>query len=117
AAVDTKPAQSSEPAGEPGGVPGGVTGGVVGGVQGGVVGGQLGGQVGGVLGGTPGGTVETKEAPPEPPKDEGPLRVGGDVNAPVVTHRVEPAYTDIARKGRITGVVIVEAIIDSHGNV
>jgi len=113
--ADITPSQTSEqPAGEPGGVPGGVAGGVQGGVQGGVVGGQ----VGGVVGGTPGGTGESKEAPPEPPKpDEGPLRVGGDVKAPIVTHRVEPNYTDSARKAKITGVVIVEAIIDKEGNV
>jgi len=45
------------------------------------------------------------------------LRVGGDVKAPVVIHRVEPVYTDLARKGKVTGVVIVEAIIDKDGNV
>ncbi len=117
--ADVTPSQTSEqPAGEPGGVPGGVAGGVQGGVQGGVVGGVLGGTLGGVVGGTPGGTGEAKEAPPEPPKpDEGPLRVGGDVKAPLVTHRVEPIYTDPARKAKITGVVIVEAIIDKDGNV
>jgi len=124
--ADLTPSQPSAPSGgEPGGVPGGVAGGVVGGVEGGVVGGQLGGQVGGTLGGTPGGTVggtvggtgtEAKEPPPEP-KPEGPLRVGGDVKAPVVTHRVEPQYTDVARKAHTTGVVIVEAIIDKNGNV
>jgi periplasmic protein TonB len=34
-----------------------------------------------------------------------------------VTHRVEPNYTDSARKAKTTGVVIVEAIIDKEGNV
>ena len=124
--ADVTPSQpSSEPAGEPGGVAGGVAGGVQGGVQGGVVGGEVGGQVGGVLGGekggvvggTVGGTGDAKEAP-EPPKiPDGPVRVGGDVKAPVVIKRVEPVYTDLARKGKVTGVVIVEAIIDKDGNV
>jgi protein TonB len=122
--ADTTPhSESNEPASEPGGVAGGVAGGVQGGVQGGVVGGQIGGQVGGVLGGVQGGVVggkvggngEGKE--PEPKPSDGPMRVGGDVKAPVVIHRVEPAYTDLARKARITGIVIVEAIIDRDGNV
>ena len=118
--ADVTPAQSSS---EPAGEPGGVAGGVVGGVQGGVVGGTVGGQLGGVLGGTVGST-ETAEAkpeppppPPPPPKEEGPLRVGGDVKAPVVINRVEPQYTDVARKAHTSGVVIVEAIIDKNGNV
>ncbi|MDQ6801472.1 MAG: TonB family protein, partial [Acidobacteriota bacterium] len=126
--ADVTPSKSSsEPASEPGGVPGGVAGGVQGGVQGGVVGGEVGGQVGGVLGGvqggvvggTVGGTGEGKDAAPkEPePKPEGPLRVGGDVKAPVALHRVEPVYTDLARKAKITGIVIVEAVIDKDGNV
>ncbi len=102
-----------------GGVTNGVPGGVVGGVQGGVVGGQVGGVLGGKVGGTGTGTEGdgsgAKEAPAEPPA--GPVRVGGDVKAPVVVSRVEPKYTETARKGRLTGVVIVEAIIDKNGNV
>ena len=114
--------KSSDSAGVPGGVPGGVDGGVVGGVVGGqvggVLGGQLGGTLGGQLGGTPGGTGDAKppEAAPAPAPD-GPLRVGGDVKAPVVTRRVEPVYADLARKSRVSGVVIIEAIIDKNGNV
>src|SRR5207237_7936330 len=89
----------------------------------------IGGQIGGVLGGTVGGTGTATgdakpaepppppPAPPPPPKDEGPLRVGGDVKAPVVLNRVEPQYTEVARKAREAGVVIVEAIIDKNGNV
>jgi protein TonB len=123
--VDLTPSQPSEPSGETGGVKGGVEGGVAGGVVGGVVGGQVGGQLGGVLGGKIGGTgmgtegegSGSKEAAPAPEKPTGPLRVGGDVKAPVATHKVEPNYTDVARKASVSGVVIVEAIIDEHGNV
>lgn len=86
--------------GVPGGVEGGVAGGVVGGVVGGVIGGTLGGKIGGVLGGT-GDAV----------------RVGGNVKAPVPIYRVEPGYTEAARRGRIEGVVILEAIIDADGHV
>jgi protein TonB len=35
----------------------------------------------------------------------------------VATHKVDPNYTDVARKASVEGIVIVEAIIDEHGNV
>ncbi|PYQ51542.1 MAG: hypothetical protein DMF59_07485 [Acidobacteria bacterium] len=47
-----------------------------------------------------------------------PVRVGGDVTAPtVIMPRAEPQYTELARKARIEGVVIIEAIIDRNGYV
>src|SRR5262245_46408054 len=45
------------------------------------------------------------------------LRVGGDVKAPILITKVEPVYTDEARKARISGIVIVEALIDKTGTV
>lgn len=48
---------------------------------------------------------------------DGPIRVGGDVKAPVVMERVDPVYTAEARKRGITGIVIVEAIIGRDGLV
>jgi len=57
------------------------------------------------------------EGPPPIPEPTGPIRVGGDVKAPVKITYPSPQYTEIARKARIQGVVIVEAIIDKEGNV
>ncbi|MEA2346017.1 MAG: periplasmic protein TonB [Thermoanaerobaculia bacterium] len=84
----------------------GVTGGVEGGVEGGVAGGVVGGVVGGVI----------TEAP-QPKAPDAPLRVGGDVKAPVAISKVDPVYPEVARKARISGIVIVECTISKNGDV
>ena len=71
--------------------------GVEGGVEGGVPGGVLGGVVGGMEG--------------------EPLRIGGDVKAPVLLQKIEPTYPEAARKARMEGVVILEAIITASGSI
>ena len=74
----------------------------------GVPGGVEGGVPGGVVGGTPGGV----------PSDDAPLRVGGAVTRPeLIGNPGKPVYTELARRARVTGTVIVEAIIDTGGNV
>jgi TonB family protein len=46
-----------------------------------------------------------------------PFHVGGDVKAPVLINRVEPIYPEEARRARIMGIVIVQAIITRDGVV
>jgi protein TonB len=89
-------------------------GGVVGGVPGGVAGGQLGGSLGGSLGGT--GTV-TPIPPPQQPAARRIVRVGANVKAPRQTYSVQPEYPPLAMQAHIRGVVVVNAVIDEHGNV
>ena len=53
-----------------------------------------------------------------PPADRAaPLRVGGDVKAPGGHQPRRADYPEVARKARISGIVIVECIIDKNGNV
>jgi protein TonB len=87
--------------------------GVDGGVPGGVAGGQLGGSLGGVLGGT--GT----SVPPPPPRAAARriVRVGSNLKAPRQVYSVQPDYPVLAKQERISGVVVVNAVIDEHGNV
>jgi protein TonB len=120
--VDPTPAVASTgPAdgGQPGGVVGGVAGGVPGGTVGGEVGGQIGGVVGGTLGGQVGGTGTGTEGSGSGGAEvpSGPLRVGGDVKPPITLNRVQPEYTETARKARLSGVVVLEAIINKDGTV
>jgi TonB family protein len=47
----------------------------------------------------------------------GAYRVGGDVKAPRLVHRVTPLYSEAARRDRISGIVIAEAVVGKDGRV
>jgi TonB family protein len=47
----------------------------------------------------------------------GPYRVGGAVSRPEIVSQTRPVYTELARRNRVTGTVIVEAVIDEQGTV
>jgi len=85
------------------------------GVPGGIPGGIVGGQVGGILGGVIGGAA----APPAPASEgpKKPVRVGGNVKPPRLLSGPAPIYPVLAKQSRIQGIVVIEAIIDEHGNV
>lgn len=46
-----------------------------------------------------------------------PYRVGGAVTRPELISKTTPVYTELARRARVTGVVILEALIDEAGDV
>jgi periplasmic protein TonB len=86
--------------------------GVEGGIEGGVAGGSLGGFVGGLVDALP-----PPPPPPPPPAPRQPVRIGGVISAPELLHRVEPVYPDIAVIAKVTGTVILEAVVATDGTV
>jgi protein TonB len=90
------------PAGASGGVPGG-------GVPGGLPGGLGGGVLSGVLGGA--------ATPPALPPPTEPVRVGGNVKPPKIVHIEQPHYPPTAKRARIEGVVVIEAVVTADGTV
>jgi protein TonB len=86
--------------------------GVEGGVEGGIAGGVLGGVVGGRL-------AVPAPPPPLPPvaAPRAPVRIGGQIESPALLHRVNPRYPDMAVHAKVTGVVILEATVDTEGRV
>jgi protein TonB len=54
---------------------------------------------------------------PVAPAPSGPIHITARVQKPEILHRVSPAYPETARRARVQGAVILEAIIDERGNV
>ena len=60
---------------------------------------------------------EVLPPPSAPPAPSTPRRIGGDLQAPALIHRVEPEYPPVAVAGKITGTVILEATVNEEGVV
>jgi periplasmic protein TonB len=89
----------------------------LGGVEGGVPGGVPGGQMGGVIGGVLGGIAGTVKPVAPAAHSKAPVRVGGRVRRPQVIKQIPPRYPTLARDAHITGEVVIDAVLDEHGNV
>lgn len=55
--------------------------------------------------------------PPRPPAPLPPVRVGSVIRRPQKMHHVAPSYPPIAQAAKISGVVILEALIAEDGSV
>ncbi len=56
------------------------------------------------------------DSSPSAPACRGPIHVGElDIIPPVKLHAPNPQYTEVARKARIQGTVIVECVVDCNG--
>ena len=65
-----------------------------------------------------GGLLPPLPAPlPAPAPAPGPVRIGGQIKAPALLHRVEPVYPDVAVLAKLTGVVVLEATVGVDGKV
>lgn len=83
---------------------------------------QIAGVAGGVpggIGGVIGGTLSGPAPPPPvaPPKSNGQPRIFTGMKPPALLYAPPVRYPLIARESRVTGVVVIEAVIDKHGKV
>jgi periplasmic protein TonB len=83
--------------------------GVVGGVPGGVPGGQMSGVIGGIISSTP--VAVPKVATPQR------VRVSAGVTSGLLIRKVNPVYPPLARQARISGTVILRAVISKDGSI
>ncbi len=83
--------------------------GVVGGVPGGIPGGQMGGVIGGIISSTP--VAVPKVATPQR------VRVSAGVTSGLLIRKVNPIYPPLARQARISGTVVLRAVISKDGSI
>ena len=68
--------------------------------------------------GVPGGTGTVNlDAPPPTPRSKEPIRLSSLVKAPVKIHDVSPVYPTVAVAAHVEGIVIIEAVIGTSGEV
>lgn len=89
--------------------PSGATGGVVGGVVGGTAGGVVGGVIGSIVSNTP--VAVPKVAAPQR------VRVSQGVTEGMLLKKVTPTYPPIAKQARISGSVVLAALISKSGAI
>jgi len=89
-----------------------MAGGVVGGIPGGVPGGQLGGVIGGIISAT---STSTAIVPRLEPVKR--VRVSQGVTRGMMISKIEPKYPKIAIAARVTGVVLLKAVISKEGEI
>lgn len=73
-----------------------------------------------VPGGVPpcvGAVFQAPPGPVDPPVPTKPLPIGGQIREPVKIRHVSPVYPQIAQNAKISGVVILEAVIGIDGSV
>ena len=83
------------------------------GVAGGIPGGIPGGLIGGVIGAPP----TDAPAPAPLPTKKKPIRIGGNVQASRLVYRVEPEYPELAKRARVSGLVVMQVIVNEGGAV
>src|SRR5579864_1408293 len=76
---------------------------------------------GGGIGSGPGGGVGSGSGPGYGPGHGGNMgggayRIGGGVSPPSVLFKVEPEYSEEARKAKFQGTVVLFVVVDEHGN-
>lgn len=86
--------------------------GVVGGIPGGIPGGQLGGVIGGIISSS---SNPINMVPKLEPVKR--VRVSQGVTQGMLVRKIEPAYPKLALAARITGVVVLKAVIDRQGGI
>jgi len=88
-------------------------GGVVGGVPGGIPGGQLGGVIGGIINSSSTLAAVPKLIVPAPKR----IRVSQGITEGRLIKKIPPYYPPIALQARVTGQVVLKAIIDKDGQI
>jgi len=89
-----------------------IAAGVVGGIPGGIPGGQIGGVIGGIISSSSKNSMVIPRT--EPVKR---IRVSQGVTHGIVITKIEPIYPKLALMARVTGVVLVKAIISRDGTI